>query len=91
MLVLSRKTGQSIYINDDIEITVTEISGDKVRIGIEAPSSYRIMRQELRQTEDSNRAAAEGVVSKSVLRRFAIKRADEASAATPSETEPRAD
>ncbi|MEM9354458.1 MAG: carbon storage regulator, partial [Planctomycetota bacterium] len=38
MLVLSRKNQQKIIINDDITITVVEIRGDKVRLGVEAPN-----------------------------------------------------
>ena len=44
MLVLSRKAGESIIIDDDIEITVTEIRGNRVRLGITAPKEKRISR-----------------------------------------------
>lgn len=47
MLVLSRKKGQSIIIGDNIEITVVEIQGDTVRIGINAPREVAIHRQEV--------------------------------------------
>ncbi len=47
MLVLTRKTKQSIMIGDDIEITVLSVSGDKVRIGIEAPRSVPVFRTEV--------------------------------------------
>ncbi len=47
MLVLSRKCGEKIVIRDDIIITITEIRGDKVRIGIEAPDNVSIHRQEV--------------------------------------------
>ncbi len=47
MLVLSRKKNESIIINDDITITVVEIRGDKVRLGIEAPKSVTVHRQEV--------------------------------------------
>ena len=47
MLVLSRKKGQSIVIGDNIEITVVEIQGDMVRIGINAPREVAIHRQEV--------------------------------------------
>jgi len=47
MLVLSRKPGEAIRIGDDIEISVIEVRGDTVRIGIEAPKSVAIFRQEL--------------------------------------------
>jgi carbon storage regulator len=47
MLVISRKTDQSIVIADDIVITVLEISGERVKLGITAPASVGILRQEL--------------------------------------------
>ena len=47
MLVLARKTGQSIVINDNIEILVIEVRGDQVRLGIEAPRSIPVHRKEL--------------------------------------------
>lgn len=47
MLVLSRKKGQSIIIADNIEITVVEIGGDTVRIGVNAPREVAIHRQEV--------------------------------------------
>jgi len=46
MLVLSRKKGEVIHINDDIQITIVGI-GDKVRIGIEAPRSTQVHRAEV--------------------------------------------
>lgn len=47
MLVLSRKPGEIIRIGDDIEVSVIEVRGDTVRIGINAPRSVAIFRQEL--------------------------------------------
>ncbi len=47
MLVLSRKIGEKIYINDNICITVVEIDRGKIRLGIEAPREVPIFRQEL--------------------------------------------
>lgn len=47
MLVLSRHKNDSIIINDDIKITVVDVRGDKVRLGIEAPSSVSVHRQEV--------------------------------------------
>lgn len=47
MLVLSRKPGESILIGDDIEISIVEVRGDTVRIGINAPRNITILRQEL--------------------------------------------
>jgi len=47
MLVLSRKKNESIVINNDIIITVVEIRGDKVRLGIIAPKDVPVHRQEI--------------------------------------------
>lgn len=47
MLVLTRKPGQAVYIGDDIRITLMEIRGNQVRLGVEAPSSVRIYREEI--------------------------------------------
>lgn len=47
MLVLSRKRGQKIVINDNITIVVVEIRGDKVRLGIEAPKEIPVHREEV--------------------------------------------
>ena len=52
MLVLSRKTGEVIRINDDISIRVVRISWDTVRIGIEAPRNIKVLRGELSETTD---------------------------------------
>jgi carbon storage regulator len=47
MLVLSRKKGESIVINNDITITVVDIRGDKVRLGVVAPKEVAVHRQEV--------------------------------------------
>ena len=47
MLVLTRKLDESIIINDDIRITVLNIRGNQVRIGVEAPQSVMVLREEL--------------------------------------------
>ena len=51
MLLLSRKTGQSIVLDDNIEITVTRIANNRVRIGIAAPQDVHIRRGELIEWE----------------------------------------
>ena len=67
MLVLSRHRGESIVINDEIVITVVDIRGDKVRIGVEAPSDIPVHRQEVYEAikREAARAAAEGQKSQS--------------------------
>ncbi len=47
MLVLTRKTGEGIIIGDDIKITIVELKGGGVRIGIDAPRDMKIHRQEV--------------------------------------------
>jgi carbon storage regulator len=47
MLVLSRKLNESIVIRDDVVVTVLEVSGGKVRLGIDAPADVKIVRSEL--------------------------------------------
>ncbi len=47
MLVLSRKTGQKIVIGDNITITILQVKGRTVRVGIDAPTDVRVLRSEL--------------------------------------------
>jgi len=47
MLVLARKTGESIDVGNDVRITIIRTAGDVVRVGIEAPKELRILRTEL--------------------------------------------
>ncbi|MBK5115685.1 MAG: carbon storage regulator CsrA, partial [Thermoleophilia bacterium] len=47
MLVLTRKTNQSIMIGDDVEISILSVAGDKVRIGIAAPREIGVFRKEV--------------------------------------------
>jgi carbon storage regulator len=51
MLVLSRKESQRIRLGDSIVITIVKISGDKVRVGIDAPSDVLVLRDELEAHE----------------------------------------
>lgn len=63
MLVLTRKSNQSIMIGDEIEVSVLSISGEKVRIGIEAPRDVPVFRKEVFLEIQTERAeeAEEGV------------------------------
>ena len=59
MLILSRRTGQGIRIGDAIRVTVVAIDGQFVRLGLDAPASYRILRDELwRSVASDNKEAA---------------------------------
>jgi carbon storage regulator len=72
MLVITRKTSESILIGDDIEIVVTEIGAERVRIGIKAPKGVPILRKELLETRELNReaSAASGPREMEELRRL---------------------
>lgn len=60
MLVLSRKEAQRIRLGDSIVITIVKIGGDKVRIGIDAPSDVLVLRDELEVWDDRLRDSADG-------------------------------
>ncbi len=64
MLVLSRKPGEALRIGDDVEITIIEVKGDLVRIGIDAPRSVQIWRKEIWQqiVAENQKAAADSSV-----------------------------
>lgn len=55
MLVLTRKVGESILIGESIKVTITEIRGHGVRVGIDAPKDVAIVRDELAGTEARDR------------------------------------
>lgn len=58
MLILTRKMGESIWISDEIEIIISEVKGDQVKIGINAPRTMEILRGELRtEVSDANTEA----------------------------------
>jgi carbon storage regulator len=59
MLVLSRKRDERIVIGDNIVITVVEVRGDKVRLGIEAPSEVPVHRQEVLEAMKRNADATQ--------------------------------
>ena len=63
MLVLARKVGQSIVIGDDIMLTIIEVRGEQVRIGIDAPKSIAVHRKELLEQirAENIRAAAQNI------------------------------
>lgn len=59
MLALARKVNESIIVNDNIEITVLEVKGDQIKIGIDAPKNVPIYRKEIyTQIRESNAEAA---------------------------------
>ncbi len=58
MLVVTRKANESITISDNVEITVLEITKDKVKIGINAPKEVKIFRSELKTLRQRNEQSA---------------------------------
>ena len=69
MLVLSRKSGESIRIGDDVSIMVVDIRSDRVRIGIDAPRHMTVLRQEIyeaiHQGESAEERAKDGAMEHS--------------------------
>lgn len=71
MLALSRKINESIMIGNDIEITVLEVKGDQIKIGISAPKSVPIYRKEIYlQIQESNKEAAETPISDEEIKKL---------------------
>lgn len=76
MLVLSRKINESIQIGDEIEITVLEIKGEQIKLGINAPKNVEIHRKEIYlsiQNENNQAALASNLVLKSLVNTFEKK------------------
>lgn len=62
MLALARKINQSIMIGNDVEITLLEIKGDQVKLGITAPKSVPVYRKEIyAQIQEENKSAGQAV------------------------------
>ncbi|HUB09266.1 MAG TPA: carbon storage regulator CsrA [Myxococcales bacterium] len=77
MLVLTRKSNQSIMIGDEIEVSVLSVMGEKVRIGIQAPQSIPVFRKEiyLEIHREAAAAAADGAEPASVEAALSERRA----------------
>jgi carbon storage regulator len=74
MLVLSRKSGELIHIGSDIVITVLEVSGKFVRLGLEAPKNVSILRAEIKeQIERENKLASTKSVYGGLLKELGAK------------------
>lgn len=68
MLVLSRKVGESLIIDGDIEVTILNVTSDIVKVGIKAPKDIGILRKELyASVEDTNRDSNAAALSKEDL------------------------
>jgi len=59
VLILTRKAGEGLFIGDDIRLTVLEIRGKQIRLGIEAPANVVVLREEIyRRIQEENLQAA---------------------------------
>lgn len=58
MLILTRKVGETIVINDNIRVTVLQVKSGQVRLGIEAPKDVSVHRQEIQERIDSKAEVA---------------------------------
>ncbi len=58
MLVLTRKRGEAVVIGDDVVVRVLEVTGDAVRLGIDAPRAIGVLREEIWLATQANRDAA---------------------------------
>ncbi|CAM4275332.1 carbon storage regulator CsrA [Paenibacillus tarimensis] len=75
MLVLSRKKGETIVIQDEIEVTILDVTSDTVKIGIKAPRHVEILRKEIhQQVQETNRESAAPTMDLTELQGF-IKKA----------------
>lgn len=62
MLALSRKQGESIMVGNDIELTILEVKGEQVKVGISAPKSIPVYRKEIyMQIREENKEAAQNI------------------------------
>jgi carbon storage regulator len=57
MLILTRRNGEAIMVGDDIQVTVLDVKGNQVRIGVTAPKDMRVDREEVRERIDAEGAA----------------------------------
>ena len=72
MLALSRKKNEALVINNNVEVTILEIKGDQVKIGIEAPREVPVYRKEVYlQIQQSNKEAMDNAISQENM--YALK------------------
>ena len=70
MLILSRKIDQKIRIGDDITLTIIDVKGDQVKIGVEAPGNVKVYRQEVFDAIQSENQAANQISGESLKNLF---------------------
>lgn len=66
MLVIRRRAGEAVLIGETVEITVIDVTGSRVKLGIQAPAEVPILRKEIQLAARENVAAAEGATPASV-------------------------
>lgn len=78
MLIISRKPGEGLWINDETEVVVVSCQGNTIKLGVRAPRNVLVLRSELKLVEQQNRAAT-GACSEASLDNLAARiRASEA-------------
>lgn len=71
MLALTRKIGESIIIGNDVEISILEVKGEQVKIGINAPKSVPVYRKEIYlQIQEANKEANSSQISEDFMRKL---------------------
>ncbi|MCM1272705.1 MAG: carbon storage regulator CsrA [Clostridium sp.] len=71
MLALSRKQGESIMVGNDIELTILEVKGEQVKVGISAPKTVPVYRKEIyMQIREANKETAENIDIESLKKLF---------------------
>lgn len=89
MLVLTRRTGDSIVIGGQIVVTILDVRGDVVRLGVEAPREIQVHRAEVyRAVQESNQAAATAGDEAATALRDLVERRQQRPATVPSPTPP---
>lgn len=69
MLALTRRIGESIVIGNDVEVTILDVKGEQVRIGIQAPKDVSIHRKEIYlQIKEANQEVADGTATRESLK-----------------------
>ena len=74
MLVVTRKTEESIIIADNIEIVVLEVGKDRVKLGVTAPKDIKIIRNELRKAQDANLDSSKAVSKAAIDARLSFRK-----------------
>ena len=76
MLVVTRKTEESVIIADNIEVTILEVSKDRVKIGISAPKDVKIIRNEILDTQNINEDSSREISKETLESLFKFKKED---------------